>query len=369
MPLLKARKSLAVILSPLSIIYGIIVSIRNKCFDLNILKSTEFDFPVISVGNLTTGGTGKTPHIEYLVKLLHDDHKIAVLSRGYKRKSKEFILATTDSSTSEIGDEPKQLKQKFHKLTVAVDRDRVNGIMKLKEKVKGLKAVLLDDAFQHRYVTPGLSIILVSYHKPVFKDYILPFGNLREGRRGIHRADIVIVTKTPASFKPIEKRLWIKNLKLYPYQFLYFTRYKYHDPQPVFKGKMKKAELETLKKEKPAFLVVTGIANPIPLHNWLKKISKKITPLTFPDHHNFTKQDIHTINTKFDAIKNKSKFIITTEKDATRFRELNIKNETFRDNMYYVPVEVEFLYNDAKTFNKQIKDYVGKNKRINRLHC
>ena len=368
MPLLRARKSLAIILSPLSIFYGIIVTIRNKCFDWKILKSTEFDIPVISVGNLTTGGTGKTPHIEYLVKLLHDDHNIAVLSRGYRRKTKEFILATTNSSTSEIGDEPKQLKQKFHKLSVAVDRNRVNGIMKLKEKVKGIKAVLLDDAFQHRYVTPGLSIVLISYHKPVFKDYILPFGNLRESRNGIHRADIVIVTKTPESFKPIEKRLWMKNLKLYPYQFLYFTSYKYHDPQPVFKGKHKNLEVEILKKEKPAFLVVTGIANPLPLHNWLKKISKKLTTLSFPDHHTFTKQDIHTISNKFDSIKNKSKYIITTEKDATRFRELNLKNETIRDYMYYVPVEVEFLYNDAKNFNKQIKDYVGKNKRINRLH-
>ena len=215
------RKNLAIITFPLSMLYGMAVGIRNRLFDCRILKPVEFDVPVISVGNITVGGTGKTPHTEYLISLLRKDFRIAVLSRGYKRKSREFILATKKSMVYDIGDEPKQIKHKFPDIKVAVDRKRVNGISQLLKKDNNIDAILLDDAYQHRYVKPGLSILLIDYTQPIFRDFLLPFGNLRERKHETRRADIIIITKTPKKIKPIEKKIFIKDLNVLPYQFLY----------------------------------------------------------------------------------------------------------------------------------------------------
>ena len=207
---------------PLSLIYGIVVWIRNVMFDINILKSKEFTIPVISVGNITVGGTGKTPHVEYLIRLLKDEFKIATLSRGYKRKSFGFVLANESSTVIEIGDEPRQIKQKFPEIAVAVDSNRVKGINKLLQSEKNLNAIILDDAFQHRYVSPGLSILLVDYNNPLKDDYLLPFGRLREQAGERQRADIIIVTKCPSKIKPIDQRLLEKDLKMFAYQKLFF---------------------------------------------------------------------------------------------------------------------------------------------------
>jgi tetraacyldisaccharide 4'-kinase len=362
------RRKIAFITFPLSLIYGFIVTLRNILFDLKILKSTEFSIPVISVGNITVGGTGKTPHIEYLIRLLSKEFNIAVLSRGYKRKTKNFILATTGSISDDIGDEPKQLKQKFPDIHIAVDRKRVHGIYKLIETVKDLKVILLDDAYQHRSVNPGLSILLVDYTRPIYSDYLLPFGDLRESKREIRRADIVIITKTPKVLKPIEKKILMKELKILPYQYLYFSTYEYKNPEPVFTDNKKRIVFSDIKNTRPSILLVTGIAQSSPLVKFLKSYSKIIDEMKFPDHHTYTSEDLIKIKSRFTKLKGKVKYIFTTEKDTVRFRELQMSDDTLKLSMYYISVEVKFLYGGTKKFNNYIINYVKKNKRINRLY-
>jgi tetraacyldisaccharide 4'-kinase len=362
------RKKIAIITYPLSLLYGFIVLVRNILFDLKILKSTEFGIPVISVGNITVGGTGKTPHVEYLVRLLKDEFTIAVLSRGYRRKTRNFMLADPESSSNDIGDEPKQLKNKFPDVHVAADNKRVHGIMTLKKKVKKLTVVLLDDAYQHRYVNPGVSILLIDYTQPVYRDHLLPYGNLRECIYEIRRADIIIVTKSPKTLKPIEKKILIKELKILPYQFLYFTTYDYKNPEPVFAGISNSLKYNDIKKSGPAILLVTGIARPQPLAVFLKNYSKSVHEMKYPDHHKWTSNDLNKINERFMAIKSKTKYIFTTEKDAVRLRELAIIPDELKTYMYAVPVEVQFLYGGAKKFNSDIIKYVRKNKKVNKLH-
>ena len=211
-------------LYPFSFLYGIGVNLRNQLFDLNILRSQSFDVPVICIGNITVGGTGKTPHTEYLIKLLQKEFQVAVLSRGYKRKSKGFVLATPDTPMEQIGDEPFQMKQKHPQVHVAVDADRRRGIARLCEPgiTPEVEVVLLDDAYQHRYVKPGINILLVDYHRMIGEDALLPAGRLREPERGKNRANIVIVTKCPHDIKPMDYRIISKHMDLYPYQKLLY---------------------------------------------------------------------------------------------------------------------------------------------------
>jgi tetraacyldisaccharide 4'-kinase len=362
------RKQFGFILFPLSLLYGITVAIRNHLFNSRVLKQGEFDLPIISIGNITAGGTGKTPHVEYLVKLLHEKFKVAVLSRGYRRKTKEFIIASSKSSVSEIGDEPKQVKQKYNDLKVAVSRKRVDGVKNLLAKYPDLDTIILDDAYQHRYINPGLSILLVDYTNPVFSDYLLPYGNLRESTRELRRAQIVIVTKTPENIKPIEKKIFSEELSLYPYQYLYFTTFSYNEPQPVFKKSNHDITFDLIKKNHVPILAVTGIANAKPLLAHLRKYSKKIQEFHFPDHHNYTKNDLEKIRARYQKIPGKEKIIITTEKDAVRFREMKNIDDIIMDSMYFIPIEVKFLENGSKQFNKDILNYVEKNKEVNPLH-
>lgn len=358
------KHPLRFLLYPISIIYGIIVSIRNFMFEYKILPSREFNFPIISVGNLTVGGTGKTPHIEYLVKLLKKDFKIATLSRGYKRKTSGFVLATKDSKVKDIGDEPKQIKQKFPNIPVAVDANRVKGIKNLMKEINP-DIILLDDAFQHRYVISGLSILLIDYNRPIDEDYLLPYGELRESRHGMRRANIIMMTKTPKDIKPIEKRIIEKNLKPFPYQTLYFTTFSYAEIEPVYKEiKAKKLDAETIKKQEFDVMLVTGIARPEELIVHLEEnYTAPCEHLIFSDHHNFSKNDIQEIAAKFNAIKNQNKIILTTEKDAMRFQDLDFIDEQIKKQMYYVPLEIEIMNGDKNLFNTQITRYVKKNKK------
>ncbi len=362
------RKKIAIITFPLSLLYGFIITVRNILFDLKILKSTEFAIPVISVGNITVGGTGKTPHIEYLIRLLSNEINIAVLSRGYRRKTGNFILADMGSTSKNIGDEPKQLKQKFPDINVAVDRKRVHGIRRLIESVKDLQAILLDDAYQHRYVKPGLSILLVDFNQPLSSDYMLPYGNLRESRYEIRRADIVIITKTPGGLNPIEKKIFTRELNILPCQFLFFTTYEYKNPVPVSADNKKSVNFVDIKNLNPSILLVTGIAQSAPLVKFLKSYSKTIEEMKFPDHHSYTGEDLSKIKSGLTSLKGKVKYIFTTEKDAVRFRELEISDHELKLSMYFIPVEVKFLYSGAKKFNNDIINYVKKNKRINKLY-
>ena len=223
-------------LYPVSWIYGTGVWLRNKLFDWGIYKERKFDIPVISVGNITVGGTGKTPHTEYLIRLLQKDYKVAVLSRGYKRKSKGFVLARPDTSVQMIGDEPFQMKQKFPDIHMAVDRDRCHGIEQLCNShiAPGTEVIILDDAFQHRYVKPGINILLVDYHRLICEDTLLPAGRMREPENGKSRAHIVIVTKCPKDITPMDLRVLSKQMELYPYQQLYFTTLAYGKLHPLF---------------------------------------------------------------------------------------------------------------------------------------
>ncbi len=353
---------------PISLLYGMIIWIRNRLFDFKILKSTEYSLPIISVGNITVGGTGKTPHVEYLINLLNDEFKIAVLSRGYKRKTSGFFLGMETSTASDIGDEPLQIKQKFANVIVAADGNRNRGIQKLLKISHDLNAIILDDAFQHRYVLPGLSILIVDYNNLIKTDFLLPYGRLREPASERVRADIIIISKCPVDIKPIDQRLLEMELKMFAYQKVHYTTIKYGEPIPVFKKVAKETSIQTLKKLNPVIFMLTGIANPKPLKDYLNNISENIIELNYPDHYNFTAKDMHGLIEKFSADTEKNKYIITTEKDAMRLQQFTDLEEEIKAAMYYIPVHVQFLENDEKAFNHYITTYVRNNKPDSFLH-
>ncbi len=349
-------------LTPLSWIYGWGVRLRNQMFELGILKSRSFDIPVISVGNITVGGSGKTPHVEFLINTLRDQVKVAVLSRGYKRKSRGYVLADNDTPMREIGDEPYQMKKKFPDIFVAVDKDRCHGIEQLTQdpKTKDTDVILLDDAYQHRYVKPGINILLVDYHRLIMYDKLLPAGRLREPRKGKSRADIVIVTKCPADLKPMEYRVITKTMNLFPYQKLYFTTLKYDNLKPVYCGPDRK--LDTINADTQV-LLLTGIASPQQMIVDLQPYTKNITPLTFADHHQFSDSDINRINTVYAQMTGKDKIIITTEKDNARLFGMNGLSDEVRSRIYVLPVAVSFMLDQENDFKDNIIGYVRKNSR------
>ena len=346
---------------PLSWFYGLGVKARNQLFELGLLKSRSFKVPVIAVGNITVGGSGKTPHVESLVRLLKDHCKVAVLSRGYKRKSKGFVLSDKDTPMRMIGDEPFQMKQKFPDVEVAVDANRCRGIDKLTDNtiVKDIDVVLLDDAFQHRYVKPGINILLVDYHRLIIYDKLLPAGRLREPKDGKSRADIVIITKCPAELKPIEYRVITKAMDLYPYQDLYFTTLVYEDLVPLY-GKDSRA-LDSITTNENV-LLLTGIASPKQMMNDLAAYTRKITPMSYSDHHQFTQRDLRRINKRFAEMP-APKCVITTEKDAVRLQGMEGLSQEVKDNIYQLPVRIKFMLEQEEEFNQKIKGYVQKNSR------
>ena len=347
-------------LLPFSWIYGSIVRFRNWLFDIGLKKSKSFSIPIISVGNITVGGSGKTPHVEYLIRLLHDKAKIAVLSRGYKRKSHGYVLAEESTTMPEIGDEPFQMHQKFSDIYVAVDTKRARGIENLQndEASKDVDVVLLDDAFQHRYVKPGINILLVDYHRLIIYDKMLPAGRLREPLSGKNRADIVIITKCPKDLKPMEFRVLTKAMDLYPFQKLYFTSIDYDTPKGVFEEK----QIELDKLQDYHVLLLTGIASPKQMEHDLKPMTKDITNLSFGDHHSFKGKDIDRINDAFESMP-EPRIIITTEKDAVRLRETEGLYEKVKSNMYELPIKVSFMLDQQDNFNEKIISYVRKNSR------
>jgi len=347
-------------LLPLSWLYGLGVRLRNTLFSMGVLKSRDFDVPVISVGNITVGGTGKTPHVEYLIQLLQDVCRVAVLSRGYKRKSKGFIKATAQSTMPEIGDEPYQMKQKFPRVTVAVDKDRCHGIDQLLADSNKPDVILLDDAFQHRYVKPGVNILLVDYHRLIIYDELLPAGRLREPLEGKDRADVVIVTKCPKDMKPMGFRVITKAMNLYAYQQLFFTTLDYGELHPVFADALHVPTLAELKEHN--VLLLTGIASPKQLLHDLSPQVGHVTPLTFSDHHQFTHHDVTTINEVFNQLV-EPRVIITTEKDATRLQQVEGLSDCVRANLFVIPINVCFMLEQGNTFNSYIINYVHKNSR------
>jgi len=363
-----SRNSLSIFLYPFSLLYGLVTFIRNLLYDYAIIKSHEFPIPIISVGNITVGGTGKTPHVEYLVKLLKDEFKVAVLSRGYKRKTRHFILADTDSGIQDIGDEPVQIKQKFPEVYVAVDRNRVNGVKQLMTKIPDLDVILLDDAYQHRRLKPGLSILLIDFNRPISKDRLLPAGRLREKAYEKRRANIILVTKCPDRLKPIERRLIVKDSALFAFQHLYFTRLGYREPIPVFSDASPEISPIEIKASCPTILMVTGIANPRIFKRHLRSISTRIREMTFPDHHGFSQRDFNHILQVYNNMEGEDRFIFTTEKDAMRLRKFTNIDLEIKNRLFYIPIETEFLNEDTENFNTQILKYVKNNKRDSILH-
>ena len=352
-------------LVPLSWVYGLGVGIRNLLFEMGVLKSRTYETPVISVGNITVGGTGKTPHVEYLIRLLKDRLNVAVLSRGYKRKSRGFLVASEESTMRDIGDEPFQMKQKFPEVTVAVDKKRTRGIDNLTSGLhteKPVDVILLDDAFQHRYVKPGINILLVDYHRLIIYDELLPAGRLREPVKSKNRADIVIVTKCPQDLKPMEFRVITKAMNLYPYQQLYFSTHEYEALKPVFPEEAEPSPGAIRALNGQNILLLTGIASPEQMQLDLAPYAGRIEPLTFGDHHHFKKKDFARINEAFAALPS-PKLIITTEKDATRLIGTSLMSDEARRHLYTLPVHVKLLLGQGKTFNNNIIEYVRKNTR------
>lgn len=327
------------ILFPIVPIYFVVTWLRNLCYDIGVFKSKSYDFPIICVGNLSAGGTGKTPMIEYLIRLLKGNYKVATLSRGYKRNTKGFYIADENSSVLKIGDEPFQFHQKFKDIVVSVDGNRQNGIAQLRQLKDAPEVILLDDGFQHRKVKAGLNIALTTYDKLYVDDFVLPTGNLREPRSGAKRAQIIVVTKCPSNLNEIEKQKIISRIKPQSTQDVFFSSIKYSET--VYSSKISKSLL-SLKQER--FTVVTGIANPKPLLGYLKNSGFNFEHLNFKDHHIFTDNELKLLNNK--------SLILTTEKDYTRLKDgINI------DKLFYFPIEIEI--SDKEKFTNLIVKFTN----------
>ena len=350
------------LLLPFSFLYGLCMMIRNGLFDCGWLSSRRFEIPLISVGNLSYGGTGKTPHIEYIINLLRERFLVATLSRGYGRSSEGFILASKRSAYKYIGDEPLQYAKKYDDIKVAVNEDRASGIDELEIRFPKLDVILLDDAFQHRYVKPGLSILLTDFHRLYTDDYVLPSGTLREFPCGAKRANIIVVTKTPKIFSPISRRRIIAELKPRKSQQVYFSYIKYCDPVQVTPSSTSLSPFSC-----SIMMLFTGIANDYPIREYLKRHCRELEVLKFPDHHPYTLEDLKIIKARFDDLPTRKKVIMTTEKDMMRIKTPELSSFIKRLPLFYLPIEVEFHGPDKDHFDQTILSYVEKNTR-NRLN-
>ncbi|MEO6524688.1 MAG: tetraacyldisaccharide 4'-kinase [Mucilaginibacter sp.] len=337
-------------LLPFSWLYGCIIIIRNWCYNAGIFKSTAFDLPVISIGNLDVGGAGKSPMTEYLVRLFKADHKLATLSRGYGRTTTGFILATATASATEIGDEPAQFKQKFPDITVAVCEDRVVGVDQLKTDHD---LIILDDAYQHRAVKPGFSILLFDYSRIFEPHFMLPAGNLREPFGGRERGDIIIISKCPDTLTSTVQERIKGRIKPFSHQQLFFTSINY----AALRDMDDNTSAALIYQNTTVFLI-TGIANPAPLLNHVKKHTKQVIHHNYPDHHQFSLKNITKLADEFNACPADKKLIITTEKDIQRLREHTLLPTIKQLPVLVIPIEVQFLNNQQAVFDKIMKEYV-----------
>ncbi|MDR1259195.1 MAG: tetraacyldisaccharide 4'-kinase [Tannerellaceae bacterium] len=358
------------LLAPFSLIYGIIVGVRNLLFNCGILPSEEYKIPVISVGNLSLGGTGKTPHTEYLIGLLSQKYKVAVLSRGYKRETKNFLLAGDSDTALTIGDEPYQMKRKFPDALVAVDNRRRRGICNLLAlpDTQRPEVILLDDAFQHRYVTPSLSILITDYNRLFYKDGMLPFGHLREPKSNMKRANIIVVSKCAGNIHPIDFRIIENEMGLQPYQHLYFTRIVYGKALPVFPVHTDNAAEGPLLNVENEVLLLAGIASPRLFIAEAQERFKKVTTMLFRDHHVFDRQDIRRIKETFNRMDSPDKFILVTEKDAVRLLHNPFIPDEWKKVIYYLPIHINFCKETNLSFDDCIKNHITTFRRNNIFH-
>ena len=347
-----------ILLLPISLLYHIVLNIRHKLYDWGILKSTSFNTPVICVGNLNLGGTGKTPHTEYLIQLLKDNYHVATLSRGYGRKTKGFQLADDQSSSEVVSDEPLQYFKKFPEIQVAVDENRVEGVGKLLASANPPEVVLLDDAFQHRRIKAGLNILLTEYQHLYCDDFLFPAGTLRDIRSAAKRADIIVVSKSPKELDEGEKQQIVNKLKPKEHQKVFFSYLEYEPLKPL-----NEAAKQLSVDDVDSVLACCGIANPSPLVEELKARFKTVDFLHFADHHAYTENDIKTILTRFGNLNGEKKIIVTTEKDAARLTNSPYLCQFERVPLYDLPVAVRF--HEEEKFNEEILNYV----RQNPHHC
>ncbi|HAZ93439.1 MAG: tetraacyldisaccharide 4'-kinase [Ferruginibacter sp.] len=344
-------KKVKTILFPISLVYGFILKIRHWLYDKNILKSSSFNFPVICIGNLATGGTGKTPMTEYLVDMLKGHYKVATLSRGYKRKTSGFAIANENSTAIEIGDEPMQFHEKYKDITVAVGEERLVAIPQLLHDRPDTEVILLDDAFQHRQVNAGLNILLTDYRNLFSKDLLLPAGNLRDIRSAAKRAQILIVTKCKTDLSKEEKKEIINDLSAGENQCIYFSETVYGIPYHLFTK-----ATGNINYNSPA-LLVTGIAKTMYLESFLKKQVCNIEMLRFADHHIFDLDDLVNICKKFEALPGNGKVIFTTEKDGVRLKKF--KKELGNYPIYVLPIKHHFLFYEGQKFEDQVLQFIN----------
>jgi len=343
-------KSFRILLLPFALLYGLIIIIRNWLFDKNYLRSADFNFPLICVGNLAVGGTGKSPMVEYLVDLLQQDFAVATLSRGYKRKTKGYGLANENTTALEIGDEPMQFHLKFPDVTVAVGEARIEAIPQLLHDRPDTEVIILDDAFQHRSVKPGLNILLTEYNDIYNNDFFLPTGDLRDARSSAKRAHIIIVTKCPPFMGEVEKKAIIADISPLPHQKIFFTAIEYGRPYHIITEKQRDIT------PNDEILMVCGIANPKQLKQYLAEHADTYYQQDYSDHHIFTIDDLKDITRKFDDITSEHKFMLTTEKDAVRL--VKFKEQLSTLPLFVLPIRHNFLFEEGKAFDETVVHFI-----------
>jgi len=339
-----------ILLFPFSLIYGVAIWLRNLLYDKKILRSTGFNLPIICIGNLSVGGTGKSPMVEWIVKFLHTNMEVAILSRGYKRRTKGYALAGATTTALDIGDEPMQFHQKFPDVSIAVGEERIVAIPQLLHDRPNTRVVILDDAFQHRAIKAGLNIVLTNYDNLFTRDWVLPTGDLRDERRSYKRADVIVVTKCPAVLSVEEKLAFKQEIKPLPHQQLFFTTIRYGLPYHIISKK--EVSLNTATE----VLLVSGIANPLPLKKYLQDATKTYYEILYGDHHIFRIDDWKEIAKRFNNIPTENKIILTTEKDAVRLIKFG---QTLQDYpIYVIPIEIQFLFNEGHQFTDIISKFI-----------
>ena len=343
-------KTFRILLLPFALIYWLAIAIRKWLYDKKISHSASFGLPVICVGNLSVGGTGKSPMVEYLVEMLKDKFNVATLSRGYKRKTKGYTLADDNSTALEIGDEPMQFYLKFPGISVAVGEERLEAIPELLHDKPGTQVIILDDAFQHRSINAGLNILLTDYGNLFTRDFYLPTGDLRDLKSSYKRAEVIVVTKCPPDLSEKERNEIIIEINPLQGQPVFFTKIQYDEPYHI---STKKNISLTEKKE---VLLVSGIANPKPLKKLLEDYSEVYYMMQYPDHYIFTIDDLKEIKKRFESIDSKNKIILTTEKDAVRLVKFN--NAINELPLFVVPIRHRFLFDGEKQFNQMINDFI-----------
>ena len=348
-------------LAPVAFFYGLGISVRHKLFDWKILRSQEYDIPVICVGNITVGGTGKTPVTEMLIKRLKGEYNIAVLSRGYKRQTKGYLEVQPNMSFLKSGDEPKQIKLKYPDIVVAVCEKRAVGIDEIRRRHPQVNLIILDDGFQHRYVTPWVNIVLMDYTRPIYQDHLMPWGTLRDTVSQLHRANYVLTTKCSTDMTPIDRRIVRKSLKLYPYQELYFCYTVKGQPVPMFSD----AAHRTVRPG-DSVIAMSGIGNPASFEDCLSATYKIVGALEYPDHHPYRSRDLKDMQRALDD--SPGSVIVTTEKDAVKLMNSKKIPAEIRERMFYLPVKVTFHEDTEFDFINKLKNDIRTNPKDRFLH-